>query len=397
MLTTAFPRFGGDLAGNFVFFFCRELRRRGQRVVVVTPHTPGAPVDETMEGIDVRRFRYLHPPSLQRVGYLGGTLTNLRESWLARLGLPLYALGFWLSARRLARQCRILHAHWIPCALAALASAPSGRRPPVVVSVWGSDVRLLRLPVLGRLALRLLRRAEAILAVSERMKQDLISLGLPGEKVSVVLTARTPLERPSGTPEDLRARLGLPSGRPLVLYLGRLSPVKGPHHLVDAAAEVLREAPEACFVLVGDGPLGASLQAAVRERGMQDSFVFAGFVPHDRVGHFLAAADLLVLPSLSEGLPHAVLEAMSFGLPVVASAVGGVPEVVCEGVSGHLVPPGEPDKLALGILSLLRDPERRRRLGEAGRRILEEKQLTWERFTDEVQGVYAKVLGGAAP
>jgi hypothetical protein len=88
ILTTSFPRFPGDLAANFVYQCCRELQRNGLEVLVVAPHTAGAPIEERMDGIRVERFRYLHPPSLQRVAY--GTPGNLRQSWLARLGLPLF-------------------------------------------------------------------------------------------------------------------------------------------------------------------------------------------------------------------------------------------------------------------------------------------------------------------
>jgi glycosyltransferase involved in cell wall biosynthesis len=396
VLTTGFPRHDGDLAGNFVFFGCRALRERGLKMTVVAPHTAGTALEETVEGIPVRRFRYFWPPSLQRVAYESGGPSNLRRSWLAWLGLPAFTVSYWLHARRLARRCHILHAHWIPSGLIALASSPFGRRPPVVVSVWGSDLALARLPLLGRLTIAALRHASAIIAISETMKRELLALGLPEEKVVVVATAVSPMPRPAGRREDIRRALGLPVDRPLVLYLGRLEPVKGPGHLVEAAGSVLAEVPEAGFVFVGSGHLRPALESAVRTKGMTGDFFFAGAVRHDEVGRWLSAADLFVMPSLSEGVPHALLEALAFGLPAVASAVGGIPEIISDDVNGYLVAPADPAALARRIVLLLRDPERRRAFGDAGRKVVEQRRLTWDRFAAEIATVYERALSSAA-
>jgi glycosyltransferase involved in cell wall biosynthesis len=391
VLTTGFPRFDGDLAGNFVLFCCRALKARGLDVRVLAPHTAGTPSEELVEGIPLRRFRYLFPASLERVAYERGTPANLEWNWLAWLGLPFFALSFWLHACRLARRCDILHAHWIPSGLVALAASPLGRKP-VVVSVWGSDLALARLPLGGRLTMALLRRAAAVIAISEAMRGELVALGLPDHKVRVIPTAVAALPRPKGARDEIRRELGLPADRPLVLYLGRLSTVKGPAHFVDAARLVLQERPDSGFVVVGDGHLRPELEDAVRAMGRADRFSFAGHVRHEEVGRWLSAADLFVLPSLSEGVPHALLEALAFGLPVVASAVGGVPEIVQDGVNGYLVPPGDSPAIARRILDLLGSPERRRAFGEAGRRLVEERQLTWDRFAAELADVYAGAL-----
>ncbi len=390
ILTTSFPRFPGDLAANFVYQCCRELQRNGLEVRVAAPHTAGAPIEERMDGIRVERFRYLHPPSLQRVAY--GTPGNLRRSWLARLSLPLFLFSLYWSARRLAHESDVLHAHWIPSGLIALATRPFGGRPPVVVSVWGSDVALLRAPFLGRLVRVLLRRVAAVIAVSETMKRELVGLGLRPERVVVVLSAATDLPRPQVDREQLRRQLGLPAGRPVVLYLGRLSPEKGPHLLLDAARRVVEAVPEVQFALVGDGNLRPTLEATVDAQGLRGHVLFAGLVPHHEVGAWLAAADVLVLPSLSEGLPHTVMEAMAFSLPVVATAVGGVPEIVHDGVSGYVVPPAQSVPLADRLVDLLRDPERRRRFGEAGADRFREMGLNWERVAALVLEVYEKAL-----
>lgn len=397
MLTTGFPRYGGDLAGNFVFFCCRALQDLELRVLVVAPHAPGTATQETLGGIPVRRFRYLFPAALERVAYDDGTPANLGRSWLAWLGLPFFIVSFWVHACWLARRSRLLHAHWIPAGLVALATRPFGGPRPVIVSVWGSDLALGRLPVLGRLIIALLRRATTVIAISESMKRELLALGLAEDAVVVIPTAVSTMTAPTGGKEQTRRELGLPPHRPLVLYLGRLATVKGPGHFVDAARIVLQEHRDATFVVVGDGHLRPELEEAVRAAGVTEHFFFAGHVRHEEVGRWLSAADLFVLPSLSEGVPHALLEAFAFGLPVVASAVGGVPEVVSDGVNGYLVSPADPSDLARRILSLLRSPETREAFGKAGRQLVRERQFTWGRVAADVAEVYRRALAPAAP
>jgi glycosyltransferase involved in cell wall biosynthesis len=369
---------------------CQALQARGHATAVLAPHTAGTATAETLEGVRVRRFRYLWPDRLQRVSYDSGTLANLRRSWSARLGLPFLLGAFWSHAGGLARAYDVVHAHWIPAGLIALTSW--SRRAPVVVTVWGSDLALLRLPGLGAVARAVLRRAARVIAVSEAMARELVALGIPRDTVTVVLTAIDPLPRPAPPGAELRARLGLPADRPIALFLGRLSPVKGPDVLIEAVRLLRERQPRALFVLAGDGQLRAPLEDAVRAHGLQEQVRLAGFVPRENVADYLAASDLLVLPSRSEGLPHAVLEAMAFSLPVVASHVGGVSEVVEDGVTGALVPPDDPPALAAALEPLLADADLRARHGAAARAAFERRDFTGERVARELEGIYLGVL-----
>jgi glycosyltransferase involved in cell wall biosynthesis len=163
----------------------------------------------------------------------------------------------------------------------------------------------------------------------------------------------------------------------IVGAVGRLSPEKGYADLVRAAERVARRDRGIGFVLFGDGPLRDALERQVAEAGLCGRFALAGF-RHD-VGKFLPFIDVMAQPSFTEGLPVAVLEAFAAGVPVVATAVGGTPEVIENGVDGRLVPPGDPSALAESLLHVLDDDERRRRMGKRAR----EKVLA--RFTFEAQ------------
>jgi len=155
-------------------------------------------------------------------------------------------------------------------------------------------------------------------------------------------------------------------GRPVIGTVARLVPVKGLEHLIDAAPAVLREFPAARFLFVGDGELRTALEARGRERGVADRLHFTGY--RQDVPALIAGMDLFALPSLNEGMGRVLVMAMARGLPIVATRVGGVPELLAGGEAGLLVPPADPAALAAAICGLLREPDRAAALGEAGRR-----------------------------
>jgi glycosyltransferase involved in cell wall biosynthesis len=156
---------------------------------------------------------------------------------------------------------------------------------------------------------------------------------------------------------------------------GRLSPEKGFDVLVAAAANIAKNNPSAGFVLFGDGPLQETLERQIMADGLVDRFILAGFRPD--LDRFLPNLDMLVQSSLTEGLPNVLLEACAAGIPVVATAVGGTPEIIEDGLNGSLVPPGEPAALAERISALLSSAQARSRMGAAGRQLVQ-RQFTFE-------------------
>jgi glycosyltransferase involved in cell wall biosynthesis len=158
-----------------------------------------------------------------------------------------------------------------------------------------------------------------------------------------------------------------------VLFVGRLAAVKGVPLLLEAFARVRADHPEARLTLVGDGPERASLQARATALGLQDAINFAGYRTQEEVAVFLEAADMLVLPSFAEGLPVVLMEALASRIPVIATPMAGVSELVQDGVTGLLVPPGDIDGLTDALDRLLGDHDLCRRLGEAGCRAVGER------------------------
>lgn len=200
---------------------------------------------------------------------------------------------------------------------------------------------------------------------------------------------------PRWTPEqasEFRKREGIPPGATAALAVSNFYPYKGHEYLVEAMPGVVGARPDVLFLLVGrDSGTMERTRDRVRELGLEGRVRFLG--NRTDVPDLLRASDLFVHPSLEEGFSNAILEAMGGGLPVVACDVGGNPEAVLDGVTGLLVPPRDPESLAAAVLDLLADGEKRRRMGEEGRRRAG-TEFTLERMVEEMESFYESVAGG---
>jgi len=189
----------------------------------------------------------------------------------------------------------------------------------------------------------------------------------------------------------LRARFA-PAGAPLLLFAGRLVTFKGIDHLLDALV-LLKDRPQPHLLLIGDGPHQASLKRRAAALGLSDRVTFAGPQPHAELPRYYAIADAFVVPSIAhETFSIAACEAMSCQRPVIGTRVGGLPEVVRDGATGYLVPPGDAAALAERIGALLGDPAARARMGAAGRAWTLD-MFTWDRVIARMLACYAQVLG----
>ena len=310
-LTTSYPRDEGDFAGRFVADLVADVRERGVEASVLAPG-------------DYRDFG---------LAYGAGVVANAkRRPWRA----PALVASMVRAVRRAARDADLVHAHWLAGgAVAALA------RVPFVVTLHGSgtagrfaDLELARRH--PRLVGAVLRRAKVVICVSEALADAARRCGARDVRV---------VRNGVAIPE----RIGREAEPAEILFAGRLSAEKGVDELVAATRGMN-------LVVAGDGPLRSAVPSAL------------GFLPHAELERLYARAAVVVLPSHREGLPLCVLEAMAHGRPVVASAVGGIPELVEDGVTGLLVPPGDVGALRGALERLLADPILRRRMGREGRR-----------------------------
>ncbi|MBP2708427.1 glycosyltransferase family 4 protein [Microbispora sp. RL4-1S] len=325
-----------------------------------------------------------------------------RHSRVIRLGHPIgafrqcYGLYAWIHLPRLAAGTDVVHAHLgedlavVPLALRA--AALSGA--PIVLTVHcslrhtlsGDDPRSLLLRTLGgRLEGRGVDRAAAVIALTERLGRQ---LSRPGVHVipSGVSGAFLAVEPGRGLPRDLP--------HPRIAFVGRLHPQKGVDTLLHAF-RLLDAGYTGYLVIVGDGPERARLHRMARHLGIARRTRFLGFVPHDRIPSLLKDVDVLVLPSRYEELGSVLVEAMYCGTPVVASATGGIPELVRDGHEGLLVPPGSPAALAGALREVIDDPPLAARLAGHARRRVDEH--TWDHLVHRVLDVYRDVCRSVSP
>jgi glycosyltransferase involved in cell wall biosynthesis len=239
------------------------------------------------------------------------------------------------------------------------------------------------------------RLSSRIITISPRLRDEIAQYGVTrSERIEVIplgfeLDAFASQPRASG---DFRRSLGIPVGAKLIGAVGRLVPIKNISLLLEAAALARREAPELRVVLVGDGELRADLEAQAAALEMTEAVVFAGW--RRDLPSVYADLDAVVISSHNEGTPASLIEAMATGCPVIATRVGGVPDLIVDGETGRLVPPGNREALAVALLALFRESARTARMAElAQRRVLERYQA--ERLVADVDRLYREQLTAA--
>ncbi len=187
----------------------------------------------------------------------------------------------------------------------------------------------------------------------------------------------------------LRSELGIEPGRKLIGIVARLVPIKGHRFFLDAARLVLQSCPDLLFLIIGDGELRQELEEYASSLGIAENIVFLGF--RRDLPTIYADLDIVALSSLNEGLPVSVIEAMAAAKPIVATCVGGVPELLDEGRHGIIVPPSNSEKLANGILEILDNPEMGGRMGELGRKAAMER-YTIDTLVENITDLYQQLL-----
>ena len=263
---------------------------------------------------------------------------------------------------------------------------------PVVAVSHGWTAATLKVRINEAIDRLVLRWMDRVVCVSAAQATRVRRAGINPERILVIRNAihTEPFECANPSYRALMQTWFSQPRTRLIAAAGRLSPEKGFDQLIAAATLVVKQDPAAGFVLFGEGPLREKLARQIETSGLNGKFVLAGF--RTDVERFLPCCDLLVLSSWTEGLPVIVLEALAAGVPVVATAVGGTPEVVHDGITGYVVPPGKPTALASRIAELLRDDALRQRMGQAGQKRVAE-QFTFTAQSDAYRRLFQQLRG----
>ncbi|MCZ6601796.1 MAG: glycosyltransferase, partial [Planctomycetota bacterium] len=351
-ITAAFPGAVDPGRANFVAQLARELSGKMDLVLLAPRIHRQDPPRERWAGIDVHRFPFISEgrllkeygrlPSLAGASYL---VSGIREA----------------AALAVRHSPDLILTHWVlpagPIGLAA--SRLTGA--PLVLNAHGSDINVYARQgrLFRSLAQRTLSAAAFTITASDSIRRQVVEeFGVPPGKVEVIPSGIDSAFL-DGPPRDVaKKRIGIPEDSRLLLYVGDLTIAKGIPVAAKALEKIQEEDPSVWVCLVGRGPEG-------RRFAGRDRVILTGALPNRELPTYFRAADIFLFPSLSEGSPVSVMEALASGLPIVASEVGGVPDLVRDGQTGILVPPGDPARLESAIRSLLDDDSSRRAMASA--------------------------------
>ena len=297
-------------------------------------------------------------------------------------------LGAAWKLARLIKQLRpdVIHAHdphGVAMAALALSMSTQLSKPPLVAS------RRVDFHIKGNALSRWkYRQVDCFICASEAIRKMLVADGVPAVR-AVTIHEGIDLGHVKAAPAaDLHAELWLPHQAPIVGNVAALVPHKGQRHLIEAAALVLKKAPDARFVIAGEGELREALERQIKEHRLEKHVFLVGFRPDVLSVH--KAFDLFVMSSVTEGLGTSLLDAMACAKPIVATTAGGMPEVVRDGETGLLVPPRDHEAMAAAIVKLLSDEPMRRAMGAAGEARVQE-HFSAERMVQDTLAVYRRV------
>jgi len=320
----------------------------------------------------------------QRMGSRGFTVYVIKT-----LPPPLSGITFFLGGviryRALKISAQVVHVHFasiqsmlIACLVRLIANTP------YVVSCHGSDIRQKKSGFARLLQKVLLLNASHITSVSKEMEGILIErYGVPKKRVTTIPNCydEITVEKFKKMSEQISEYL---------VFVGSLRTEKDPLTLLKSVKKVMDKEKDVVLYVIGDGPLRYHLEKFCRKNSLTNTVLFLGFLPHETVLRLVAKSKIFVMSSVEEGLPTALIEAMAIGKPVVTTAVGGITEVVKDGINGIIIPPKSPELLAKALERLLNDSDLRRKLGRVAAESVKDHALS--KTTEKYEAIYHEVL-----
>ncbi len=379
-ITSYFPRSTHPYFGNSAFHTLRFLKRYAEiEVICPLPAYPNVRwlVPDNYERPDLSYrppefsatyFTYPALPVLSRP-VNGPLCTHLLLPYV-RASRPDLLLNYWLYPD-------------------GYAAVRAGRKLgiPVVVCGIGSDIRRRTDPFTIHFVRKTMTQADAVSTVSGELRKRAIAMGVPAAKITASLNGCDTSVFHPGARDDTRRQLDIAPEDDLVLYVGNLLETKGLGELITAFIGLLKDRPAARLAVIGKGPYGETLSRRAGAAGVQDRVLMLGHRDSAGVAQWMRAASLLCLPSYSEGCPNVVIEALACGLPVVATTVGGIPELV-DHRCGILIPPERPEELRQALNTALSKHWDTCRIAQLSKR-------GWDDVAQETLAVCRKALGSA--
>jgi N-acetyl-alpha-D-glucosaminyl L-malate synthase BshA len=397
VIASAFPRYQGDLSGNFVYELAKRLNEKEFEIIVLTPHHPDTKLKETVDGMNVYRFPYFYPFKYQKLVYGGGVSYNIKNSYLAKIQVPLFFLSELFYAFKIIRKEKIdvIHSHWlVPQGLVgAICKRIFGIAH--IATVHGSDVNTIKKSKFFSLICSfIIHNSDKITANSNYTKNIVLSIDNKAKNKVEVVPMGIDINRfKSEDNTNLKEVLG---AEYLILSVGRLIDWKGTKYLIKAMKEVIKKFPNSKLVIGGNGPEKGNLERLTEELNLKKNVIFAGYIEDIDLPEYYGFADVFCLPSINlngqtEALGVVLLEAMACGTPVIGSDVGGIPDIIKDGYNGFLVSEKSPEGLADKIIELVSNEKMAEEFSINGLKIVKER-FSWEIVTERFYRLYEQIL-----
>jgi len=373
MITPEFPpnSFG---VGYYVYNLSIKLKDLGNDVSVITRGAFKKVKVDDFRGIRIYRVRFFPLPPLH-VKIHGLFLNNFLKGERLKFDIVNYHNAAVPQLKINSSSVVTFHSCW---------------KAQTKIYTRVTDFHSLYVRMLGNFLAKneanLLNKVDKVTAVSYKIANDLsFHYGIDASKIDIM---RNGVDTNFFTPPNSRVKREKFS----ILYVGRLVHLKGLIDLVKSAKYVCKECPNVSFTLIGNGALRPVLEKIVHKSGLKNNFLFLGFATRRKelVKHYQRNS-IFVLPSYYEGMPTSILEAMSCKMPIVATNIPGINEIIVNGETGLLVPPRNPEKLANAIITLLNDNKLRKRMGNAGREKVE-REFSWKEIAKKVIEIYTNIL-----
>lgn len=388
VLTSTFPRWKNDSTPPFVFELEKRLASNFD-VHVLAPHFTGAKKYEKIADLKIHRFQYFWPTGWQKLCYEGGILPNLKKNKLLYIQAVCLIFFELVSAIRLALRGKIdfIHAHWtIPSGLVAVIMKKL-LKIPVLITAHAGDV-FTNNQIIQSLNNYIVKNADLVTVNSQATEQALSKyIKSPHDLTIIPMGVDTNKFKPQKIMKKTGNKL---------LFVGRLAEKKGVAYLIEALPQIIKKVPKTKLLIIGEGPEEARLRNLAHKFDLGKSINFLGKIANNKLSYYYNLADVVITPSIqtkagdTEGLGVVILEAMACGTPVIASRIGGIPDIIEHDKNGWLVPPKNVSSLVGAITRLLGDQKLGNRLRVNARNRIR-RFFDWRVVAGEFRKIYEQI------
>lgn len=392
MLTPSFPSYKGDVQSPFVYQLCKTMINLGYEVKIVCPNYVNDRSDLDIES-NTRRFRYMWSKRFQTLTSEGGIPSGLSKSNWAKIQFPFFCFFFLIKSLKNTRKCDIIHAHWTLSGLMGVICKKLWKKKLILTTRESLLENYLKNQFMKKIFLYVYRNADFIASANENHSKIISDLGIPSEKTRSVLNGMRVDLFKLRNKKEVRKQLGLPLDRKIVLFVGWMIERKGVNYLFEAARDLVKQGKDYLFYFVGDGALYEEFVRKTKEETIEGNLKFVGRKDHTEIPLWMNACDIFVFPSLFEGRPNAIAEAMMCGAPVIATDIKGIrDELVIDGKNGLMIPIKDSKTIREKIEFLFNNPEKLGEFSKKGKEFIDKKTYSWEDCAKRYIAIYENLI-----